>query len=43
MIDPTIPISQVAERYNVSRTTIYKVAPRQGPEMVETQPVKKKP
>lgn len=28
MSDPSIPISQIAERYNVSRTTIYKVAPR---------------
>lgn len=25
--DPTIPVSQVAQRYGVSRTTIYKVAP----------------
>lgn len=43
MSDPTIPVSQIAERYNVSRTTIYKVAPRREPEVVETQPVKKKP
>ena len=28
MSDPTIPVSQIAERYNVSRTTVYKVAPR---------------
>lgn len=28
MSDPTIPVSQIAERYKVSRTTIYKVAPR---------------
>jgi DNA invertase Pin-like site-specific DNA recombinase len=28
MSDPTIPVGQIAERYNVSRTTIYKVAPR---------------
>ena len=26
--DPTIPVGQIAERYKVSRTTIYKVAPR---------------
>lgn len=43
MTDPTIPVSQIAERYNVSRTTIYKVAPRREPEVVEAQPVKKKP
>ncbi|HDR9584029.1 TPA: recombinase family protein [Burkholderia stabilis] len=28
MSDPTIPVGQIAERYKVSRTTIYKVAPR---------------
>ena len=28
MSDPTIPVSQIAERYKVSRTTIYNVAPR---------------
>ncbi|WCM18184.1 recombinase family protein [Paraburkholderia bryophila] len=28
MTDPTIPVGQIAERYKVSRTTIYKVAPR---------------
>ena len=28
MSDPTIPVGQIAERYEVSRTTIYKVAPR---------------
>ncbi|WP_313706084.1 recombinase family protein [Massilia sp.] len=28
MSDPTIPISQIAERYKVSRTTIYKVSAR---------------
>lgn len=28
MSDPTIPVSQIAKRYKVSRTTIYKVAPR---------------
>lgn len=43
MTDPTIPVSQIAERYNVSRTTIYKVAPRRESEVVEAQPVKKSP
>jgi len=28
MSDPSIPVGQIAERYKVSRTTIYKVAPR---------------
>ncbi|EKT4531013.1 recombinase family protein [Pseudomonas putida] len=28
MADPNIPVSQIAERYKVSRTTLYKVAPR---------------
>lgn len=28
MSDPTISVNQIAERYKVSRTTIYKVAPR---------------
>lgn len=28
MTDPTIPVGQIAERYKVSQTTIYKVAPR---------------
>lgn len=42
MSDPTIPVSQIAERYNVSRTTIYKVAPRREPEAGEAQTVKKK-
>jgi DNA invertase Pin-like site-specific DNA recombinase len=28
MSDSTIPVGQIAERYKVSRTTIYKVAPR---------------
>lgn len=28
MADPSIPVSQIAERYRVSRTTLYKVAPR---------------
>lgn len=27
MRDPTIPVSAIAKRYKVSRTTIYKVAP----------------
>lgn len=27
MTDPTIPVSQIAKSYKVSRTTIYKVAP----------------
>lgn len=30
MADPNIPVGQIAERYKVSRTTIYKVAPRSG-------------
>jgi DNA invertase Pin-like site-specific DNA recombinase len=28
MSDPSIPVAQIAERYKVSRTTVYKVAPR---------------
>src|SRR5690606_3228076 len=28
MADPSIPVSQIAERYKVSRTTLYKVARR---------------
>ena len=32
-----------AELYGVSRTTIYKVAPRRENEAGEAQPVKKKP
>lgn len=36
MSDPSIPISQIAERYQVSRTTIYKVAPRSA--VVATEP-----
>lgn len=43
MSDPSMPVGQIAERYNVSRTTIYKVAPRREPGVVEAQPVKKKP
>ena len=35
MSDPTIPVSQIAERYKVSRTTIYKVAPRSAPTVAE--------
>ncbi|MGZ8956163.1 MAG: helix-turn-helix domain-containing protein [Methylovulum sp.] len=27
MRDPNIPVSMIAQRYKVSRTTIYKVAP----------------
>lgn len=38
MSDPTIPVGQIAERYKVSRTTIYKVAPRIGVSAGETQP-----
>lgn len=37
MSDPTIPISQIAERYNVSRTTIYKVSPRSATSSTEPQ------
>lgn len=43
MSDATIPVRQIAERYNVSRTTIYKVAPRRESEVVDAQPEKKKP
>jgi len=32
MSDPTIPVSVIAKRYKVSRTTIYKVAPVRRPE-----------
>jgi hypothetical protein len=35
MSDPTIPISQIAERYKVSRTTIYKVALRSAATVAE--------
>lgn len=38
MSDPTIPVGQIAERYKVSRTTIYKVAPRSGVSADEPQP-----
>jgi DNA invertase Pin-like site-specific DNA recombinase len=37
MSDPTIPVSQIAERYKVSRTTIYKVAPRSAVPASEPQ------
>ena len=37
MSDPTIPVSQIAQRYKVSRTTIYKVAPRAHASAVDTQ------
>jgi len=43
MSDPTIPVSQIAECYNVSGPTIYKVPPPREPGVVEAQPVKKKP
>ncbi|AKJ66950.1 hypothetical protein PATSB16_05060 [Pandoraea thiooxydans] len=36
MSDPTIPVGQIAERYKVSRTTIYKVAPREQEATVST-------
>ena len=35
MSDPTIPVSQIAERYKVSRTTVYKVAPRSTASVIE--------
>lgn len=38
-----LPIGRIAELYGVSRTTIYKVAPRRESEAGEAQPVKKKP
>lgn len=28
MTDPSIPVTQIARSYEVSRTTLYKVAPR---------------
>ncbi len=37
MSDPTIPVSQIAERYKVSRTTIYKVAPRSAEPVAKHQ------
>ena len=36
-----LPIGRIAELYGVSRTTIYKVAPRRENEAGEVQPVKK--
>lgn len=39
MSDPTIAISQIAERYKFSRTTIYKVAPRSAASVTELQDV----
>ena len=36
-----LPIGRIAELYGVSRTTIYKVAPRRENEAGEAQPVKK--
>ena len=38
-----LPIGRIAELYGVSRTTIYKVAPRRESEAGEAQPMKKKP
>lgn len=38
-----LPIGRIAELYGVSRTTIYKVAPRRENEVGEAQPMKKKP
>ena len=38
MLDPEISVSQIAERYKVSRTTIYKVAPRTDVVAVGAQP-----
>lgn len=38
MSDPTIPVGQIADRYKVSRTTIYNVAPRSGNVAGEPQP-----
>lgn len=36
MSDPNIPVSQIAARYKVSRTTIYKVAPCGTASVIET-------
>lgn len=38
MSDPTIPVSHIAQRYKVSRTTIYKVAPSNAVRNAELQP-----
>ena len=38
MKDPQIPVRQIAERYNVSRATIYNVAPRTTAFMVKEKP-----
>ena len=38
-----LPIGRIAELYGVSRTTIYKVAPRRESEAGAAQPLKKKP
>lgn len=38
-----LPIGRIAELYGVSRTTIYKVAPRREHQAGEAQPKKKKP
>jgi DNA invertase Pin-like site-specific DNA recombinase len=38
MSDPSIPVSHIAERYQVSRTTIYKVAPPAAAQEAEPQP-----
>ena len=37
MSDPTIPVSHIAERYKVSRTTIYNVAPRAAASAIDLQ------
>ena len=37
MSDSTIPVSQIAERYKVSRTTIYNVAPRAAASAIDLQ------
>lgn len=36
MSDPAIPVSQIADRYKVSRTTIYNVAPRSAGSATES-------
>lgn len=38
-----LPIGRIAELDGISRTTIYKVAPRRESEAGAAQPVKKKP